>query len=48
MLKLFLKICKWLVFRLESDGAHEENAEDVSDFEQEGETKLQFEPESEK
>jgi len=40
MLKLLLKICKWLVFVLETDGTPEENAENVSYFEEEVENKF--------
>ena len=46
MLRLFLKICKWLVFKLETNGPHEENEDEVSDFEEEVEDDDRFSTES--
>ncbi len=43
-----LRICRYILFKFETDGAHEENPENVSDFEEEIESQFQSESESEK
>lgn len=44
MLRLFIRLCKWIIIKFESDG--EKNEENFSDYEEEDERELQFESDS--
>ena len=48
MLRILLRICRYILFKFETDGAHEDNQENLSDVEKEIEREFQSESKSEK